>query len=571
MKRTWHKRMCTVLLILPLALQVNVFSVKAEENAWDIADTVGVESGKSGDLDWSINESGLLTISGNGDYACEYSIPGDAEKISAPIWCRYSDKITKVTVSVTNITNTSNMFYRCGNIEEIDLSGLDTSNVTDMSNMFNNCNSLTELNLTKINTNHVTNMRGLFSGCSKLKSLDVSGFRTGNVTDMVDMFNNCHSLQKLDVSNFDTRNVTNMMHMFSGCYQVTDLDLSNFDTRNVVNMMSMFSTNYNLVNLNLSSFGTGKVTDMTFMFAGCSGLTSLDLSVFDMKSVTKAENMFLSCSGMSKLKMPANIKCNIDLPGEKKYQSETSNYVYQVYGTWYDETGKMHTQMEKNLSSPMIYGKNFIPTPDTPKPDTPKPSDPKPAEPVGTKVATYGNDVFYQGDDGKLRCYENGRLVTNEFKFDGAFTYYMQADGTPMKDRLTYHPDGEHIIYLDTEGHEVFTNFQFCPSVGYTCYFDSQGYLYKDQITFVGDKVYYLNANGAMEQNGWFQFANGMDYGCANSNGALVTTGFSYDPYGRVVFYHWNGMVARGLISDGAYYYSMDTGDGHYLGQFPVQ
>lgn len=39
-----------------------------------------------------------------------------------------------------------------------------------------------------------------------------------------------------------------------------------------------------------------------------------------------------------------------------------------------------------------------------------------------------------------------------------------------------------------------------------------------DQITFVGNSVYYLNANGAMEQGGWFQFANGMDYGYANTN-----------------------------------------------------
>lgn len=116
--------------------------------------------------------------------------------------------------------------------------------------------------------------------------------------------------------------------------------------------------------------------------------------------------------------------------------------------------------------------------------------------------------------------------VTNQFAFDGSYTYYMQADGTSMKDRLTYHPDGEHIIYFDTEGHEVFTNFQYCPSVGYTCYFDSQGYLYKDQITFVGNSVYYLNANGAMEQGGWFQFANGLDYGFANSDGTLITTGF---------------------------------------------
>ena len=184
------------------------------------------------------------------------------------------------------------------------------------------------------------------------------------------------------------------------------------------------------------------------------------------------------------------------------------------------------------------------------------------------------------GED-KLYFDENGHMVKDamqkdpnsdhDWYFDGDWTYYMQADGTPMKDRLTYHPDGEHIIYLDKKGHEVFNNFQYCPSVGYTCYFDSQGYLYKDQITFVGNRVYYLNANGKMEDSGWFQFANGRDYGYANSNGTLATTGFSYDPYGRVVFYHWNGMVARGLISDGVYYYNMDADDGHYLGQFPVR
>lgn len=185
------------------------------------------------------------------------------------------------------------------------------------------------------------------------------------------------------------------------------------------------------------------------------------------------------------------------------------------------------------------------------------------------KISSYNGNTFYREADGNIRCYDrNGALVTNKFIFDGSYTYYMQADGTPMKDRLTYHPDGVHIIYFDTDGHEVFSNFQYCPSVGYTCYFDSQGYIYKDQITFVGDKVYYLNANGKMENSGWFRFANGMDYGYANTDGTLKADGFSYDPWGRIVFYHWNGMVARGLITDGVYYYSMDMTDGHYLGSF---
>ena len=172
--------------------------------------------------------------------------------------------------------------------------------------------------------------------------------------------------------------------------------------------------------------------------------------------------------------------------------------------------------------------------------------------------------------DGSHYNKADGSMATDVFFFDGTYTYYLMTDGTPMKDKLTYHPDGEHIVYFDQNGHEVFTTFQYCPSVQYTCYFDSNGYLYKDQITFVGDKTYYLNGNGAMEQNGWFQFANGRDYGWANADGTLNTTGWGTDPYGRTVFYHWNGMVARGLISDGAYYYSMDETDGHYLGQFSM-
>lgn len=184
---------------------------------------------------------------------------------------------------------------------------------------------------------------------------------------------------------------------------------------------------------------------------------------------------------------------------------------------------------------------------------------------IDAKAFTTGDITYING---QRYLYSNGQKVINDFVFDGSYTYYMQADGTPMKDRLTYHPDGVHIIYFDTDGHEVFSNFQYCPSVGYTCYFDSQGYIYKDQITFVGDKVYYLNANGKMENSGWFRFANGMDYGYANTDGTLKADGFSYDPWGRIVFYHWNGMVARGLITDGVYYYSMDMTDGHYLGSF---
>ena len=172
------------------------------------------------------------------------------------------------------------------------------------------------------------------------------------------------------------------------------------------------------------------------------------------------------------------------------------------------------------------------------------------------------------GADGELRYFVNDQMVTNQFVCDGTYTYYLQSDGSPMKNRLTYHPDGEHLIYLDEYGHELFDTFKYCTDVGYTCYFNTFGYAYFDQVTFVNDVPYYLNACGKMEQSGWFQFANGVDYGCANSDGTLMYNTFSQDPYGRTVFYFWNGMAARGLITDGVWYYQMDETDGHLVGQF---
>ncbi len=171
-----------------------------------------------------------------------------------------------------------------------------------------------------------------------------------------------------------------------------------------------------------------------------------------------------------------------------------------------------------------------------------------------------------------LYWYKNNKKIIDSFFFDGSYTYFLQHDGTPMKNYLTYHPDGEHIIYFDSYGHEVFNDFKYCDAVGYTCYFDSQGYLYKDQITWNEDGYpVYLNANGKLEDSGWFQFANGRDYGYANADGSLISDGFNYDPSEKtdlIYYFHWNGMVARGLIQDYNYYYNMDQNDGHYSGKF---
>ncbi len=182
----------------------------------------------------------------------------------------------------------------------------------------------------------------------------------------------------------------------------------------------------------------------------------------------------------------------------------------------------------------------------------------------------YYNSTIHGGEWNGTNYVLDGVKMTNIFFSDGTYTYYLQADGTPMKNRLTYHPDGEHLIYFDENGHELFDQFKYCVDVGYTCYFDTFGYMFKDQIPFYNGKPYYLDGTGRMKQGEYFKFDNGVDIGYAQEDGSLINTGFGYDPWGRVVFYHWNGMIARGLITDGTWYYHMDETDGHLLGQFPV-
>lgn len=151
----------------------------------------------------------------------------------------------------------------------------------------------------------------------------------------------------------------------------------------------------------------------------------------------------------------------------------------------------------------------------------------------------------------------DGTMVTDAFFCDGEFTYYLMMDGTAMKDRLTYHPDGEHIIYFDSEGHEVFSNFtNVKESIAGTpvddlCFFDTYGYMYVDKLTYdeAGVNLYYANPYGVMERNGWFRYSdNGLGY--ANSDGSLVVNAYRQDWNGENVWLEANG-YAKGSWSYG--------------------
>ena len=257
-----------------------------------------VYSGKSGDLDWTIDTEGCLTITGNGDY--DYD--GREDGYSVPKWCEYGEyHIKKAVIDVKGITDCYRMFYSCNVLQQIEVVNFDTSQVTDMSYMFCGCSNLTNLDASCLDVSQVTDMDGMFAGCSSLTNLDVSCFETLQVTNMSGMFQGCSNIGELDLSEFDTSQVTDMSSMFSGCDNLTELNVSGFDTSRVTDMTDMFGNCQNLEKLDVSGFNTSQVTSMARMFDGCLRLSEINVSEFDTGSVTTMARMFGNCQAVANL------------------------------------------------------------------------------------------------------------------------------------------------------------------------------------------------------------------------------------------------------------------------------
>lgn len=185
-----------------------------------------------------------------------------------------------------------------------------------------------------------------------------------------------------------------------------------------------------------------------------------------------------------------------------------------------------------------------------------------------TRLEREDGNLYFTNKDGSIR--------QNQFFCDGIYTYYLQNDGSAMKNRLTYHPNGKEIIYFDDKGHEVFDSFVNVKHsiegnpVDDICYFNTFGYMYVDQTTFTTDKqgvqrAYYINAYGVVQSGGWFKYANGVDVGYANWDNSLIYSQWSFDLWGRPVYFHADGKIAKGTLYDGTYRYELDENDGHLL------
>ena len=227
------------------------------------------------------------------------------------------ERIDMTGINTSRVKNMGAMFHSGNNIyKHIELSNFDTSNAEDMSYMFGTSGTRTMENVDPIDfssfdTSKVTNMEDMFDG-SYLPSIDIHNFNTSNVTSMKFMFAKLGRPTTLNLSGLDVRSLTDLDTFFYGSRSmITSLDLSGWDLSHIDYMGMLFAGMENLEYLNLQDFKTTSITNMKAMFQGVKKLRNLDLSSFDTSQVTDMSSMFEDMESLTTINLSSFNTSNV--------------------------------------------------------------------------------------------------------------------------------------------------------------------------------------------------------------------------------------------------------------------
>ncbi len=171
--------------------------------------------------------------------------------------------------------------------------------------LFEGFENLEEADISNLDTSQVRNISWMFYGCKSMTSLDLSGLDLSGVVNYAHMFGNCTALKSLILPNTNSSNATNMSCMFCGCSSLEELDLSSFDLAFMVDASSMFMdcrALYKIAMPKRLAFIDGG--DAIQMFYGCEKLGSLDLSGMEAFGSLKTDNMLVDCSSLRLFSLP---------------------------------------------------------------------------------------------------------------------------------------------------------------------------------------------------------------------------------------------------------------------------
>lgn len=139
-------------------------------------------------------------------------------------------------------------------------------------------------------------MYSMFREMKNLEEIDLSNLETSHVYSFASVFNGSSSLRNIDIRHWDTSNSDTFSCMFKNLPLLTNIDLSNFDTGEADRLDYMFYGDTGLVTLDLSNFNTQIATGIYNMFQGASNIEKIYIGDgWDMSKITNSNNMFDGC------------------------------------------------------------------------------------------------------------------------------------------------------------------------------------------------------------------------------------------------------------------------------------
>jgi len=286
-----------ITVICLIGLKIPCFKTEASQSGsikWDF-----------GDISYTLDDYGTLTISGEGNLPNSISDAVGSDKIKQVIiqngityiedWafssCHNLEKVI-IPDSVTYIDNYA--FNFCDSLKKVII----PSSVTDIGHsIFSYCDSLENITLSSSMT---VISEDSFSGCSSLTSITIPSSVT-SIGD--DAFSDCSGLTSITIPS----GVTSIGDgAFSDCSGLTSIKVSAdnkvYDSRNNCNAIIETSTN-KLLRGCKNTLIPSDVTSIAGAFSGCSSLTSITIP----SSVTDIAGAFYDCSSLTSITIPSGV------------------------------------------------------------------------------------------------------------------------------------------------------------------------------------------------------------------------------------------------------------------------